>query len=201
MLQLHMLRVAAVAQQICTHFQRPVDDKAVVAASLLHDMGNILKFDLERFPEFLQPKGLAYWQQVKQDCAKKYGPDEHQATLQIARELGVSERVLELIDAVGFNKAEQNWASTDSGIKICAYADMRVSPFGVVSLEERLRDLEDRYSAKHTSQADAQRRAYFGSKLREIETQIFSHCSLFPHQITDSTVNDTIEALKRFEIQ
>jgi len=63
----HQLRVAGVAQTIVQACQERLDEDSIVTACLLHDMGNILKFDLTRFPEFLQPEGLDYWQQVQLD--------------------------------------------------------------------------------------------------------------------------------------
>ena len=51
-LQEHQLRVASVAKTICDHLLVPVHTDHVVSVCLLHDMGNILKFDLQKFPQF-----------------------------------------------------------------------------------------------------------------------------------------------------
>ena len=59
-LQLHMYRVSAVAWTICDNFDEELDKIKIVAADLLHDMGNIIKFDLKLFPEFLEPEGYDY---------------------------------------------------------------------------------------------------------------------------------------------
>ncbi len=50
-LQLHMYRVAAVAKMICDHFQKPINKQEVIITCLLHDIGNIIKFDLFDFPQ------------------------------------------------------------------------------------------------------------------------------------------------------
>ncbi|USN54769.1 MAG: HD domain-containing protein [Candidatus Peribacteria bacterium] len=50
-LQEHMLRVAAVAEQICLHSSQEIDHATIVTAALLHDMGNIIKFNLDKLPE------------------------------------------------------------------------------------------------------------------------------------------------------
>src|SRR5436305_1624080 len=96
-LQLHQLRVAAVAKKISDNLVTQVDKAAVVEACLLHDMGNIIKFNLSKspqFPSFLEPEGLKYWQAVKDDYLQKYQTeDEHQATLAIAKEIGASAKV------------------------------------------------------------------------------------------------------------
>ena len=146
-LAMHQLRVAAVAQQICAHIKESVNADLVIAACLLHDMGNILKFDLSQFPEFLQPEGAEYWQKVKDDYAQKYQTtDDHAATLAIVQEIGAPKRVGELVGIVGFVYGSANAETSDYDRKICAYADMRVGPHGILSLEERLMESAKRYS-------------------------------------------------------
>src|SRR3989344_4139901 len=139
-LQLHQLRVASVAKLICGSFTKPVNEKEVVLACLFHDMGNILKFDLTVFPEFVEPEGLKYWQKVQEEYRAKYGSDQHEASLKIARGLGLSDAVLLCIDSVAFSKAERTFAEGSWEQKICEYADTRVSPSGVLSLRDRLEE-------------------------------------------------------------
>jgi hypothetical protein len=189
-LQQHMFRVAGVAELICQHISQQVDREEVITACLLHDMGNIIKFDLTYFPEFIQPQGLEYWQAVKDQFVAKYGQNPHHATIAIARELHASDRVVELIDAVAFNIAKQNWESSDFSRKICAYADMRVAPSGVVSLTERLEDGRKRY------EKPGQKNTFsyaMGAFLKKIEGQLFVACDLEPEDITSSSVESLIK--------
>lgn len=87
-LMMHQVRVAGVAAYISDHIQGvSIDHDDIVTACLLHDMGNILKFDLHRFPAFLEPKGFVYWQQVQDDYRRMYGNDEHEATVKIVKEV------------------------------------------------------------------------------------------------------------------
>src|SRR3989344_1397907 len=106
-LQEHQLRVAAVALTICDNFNSEIDKDSVIKAALLHDMGNIIKFDLSKFPEFLEPEGIEYWKRVKEEFRKKYGEDEHNATYEIAKEIGVNKFAFEIIQGYGFSKYEQ----------------------------------------------------------------------------------------------
>ncbi len=184
-LQQHMFRVTGVAEIICDHLNVKVEKENTLLACLLHDMGNIIKFDLSYFPEFLEPKGLAYWQKVKDEFVANYGKLPHNATLAIAREISISERVCELIDAIGFHLAKQNWQSEDFSRKVCAYADMRVAPFGVTSLQERLDDGRKRYTAK----GDKQTFSYvMGAFLKKIERQLFEKMDIQPEEITEEMV-------------
>ena len=84
-LQLHQLRMAAVAKLTFCNCKKLVNERDVILACLFHDMGNILKFDLTKFPEFTQPEGIEYWESVKDEYRKKYGTDQHVATEAVAR--------------------------------------------------------------------------------------------------------------------
>src|SRR3989338_7998938 len=106
-LQMHQLRVAAVGKLICEHFNKPVNKKDVVLACLFHDMGNILKFELAMFPEFTEPEGVDYWESVKDKYRKKYGDDEHSATQEIMREIGLPKGIIDLMEGIGFSKVSE----------------------------------------------------------------------------------------------
>src|SRR3974390_1594724 len=88
-LQEHQLRVAAVGTLIARHMTEPVDADGITRVCLIHDMGNLLKFDLGQTPEWLEPEGAGYWKTRQAEMSARYGHDEHAATKKIARELGV----------------------------------------------------------------------------------------------------------------
>ena len=82
----HQLTVAAVAEELLNHLSFPpkadpppaeiLDRHDVVAACLLHDMGNIVKFDLTKTPDlhpglFLKPKDRIFWESVKQEFIER----------------------------------------------------------------------------------------------------------------------------------
>src|SRR4051812_37550310 len=108
----HQLRVAAVADMICEHFQGEIERRDIVAASLLHDMGNIVKFNFDQTVEYQIAPGeitrLDYWKQVKQKVIDKYGPGSHNVTRKIVEEVPVGNRVRELVESVGFTQGIVN---------------------------------------------------------------------------------------------
>lgn len=196
-LQLHMFRVAGVADVLSEHITMPVEKEYIISACLLHDMGNILKFDLHVFPEFLEPEGFEYWAQVQKQYKKKYGTDENKATLAIAREIGVNERTCELIESIGFIKAPQNCKNNDFSAKICMYADIRVKPNGVTSMKDRLSDGKKRYEVHKSEKSNA----FFdemAAHIAQIEGQIFSHIEFTPTYITEKSISPAIEKLQNF---
>lgn len=195
-LQQHMFRVAAVAEVIGRELHKAdlpagalpfteQDLQDVLDGLLLHDLGNMAKFKLEYFPEFVAPEGLAYWQAEQERFWAKYGKNAHQATLQMIDELNVSPRVKELVDAVSFNKAKKNLDSPDYARKLCAYADMRVGPHGVISLNARFDDGQKRYQPD----GKVDRFSYaMAACLRKIEQQLFAPLTFRPEDVTDGAV-------------
>jgi hypothetical protein len=200
-LQEHQLRVAAVADAILDNLSLILERREIIAACLLHDMGNILKFDLTKSHIYLNKDiDIAFWQKVKDQYMEKYGPDEHIASMAIAKELGVSGRIMELINAVGFEVSVDDAYGADFGKKICEYADDRVDPFGVVGLEQRFWDLHKRYAHKHPEPENQKKREKFENSLRQIERQIFEHCKIKPEDITEAGIAERKERLKGFGI-
>jgi hypothetical protein len=178
-LQVHMLTVAGVARLIVENMDVAVLDENIVQACLLHDMGNIIKFNMNLFPEKFEPLGVEYWKGVREEFIKKYGNDEHVATERIAREIGVNDVTFGLIKAIGFSNAVKNLQSNDLNRMICGYADMRVSPQGVVEFE-----------LNKGKQKDADIFTEMVEALQEMERVIFAKCRIGPEDISDVEVND-----------
>jgi hypothetical protein len=199
----HQFRVAGVACAIMEAFDAATTvtsfyKNEVIAACLLHDMGNILKFDLASLPEFLEPEGLAYWEGVKAKYAAKYGTDEHVATLAIAEEIGVSARIKEYIEAVGFSNALKTAQSGSLEKMICCYADQRVAPHGVVSLAERMEEASLRYAGRAHRITDAAFAAQQFAALVEMEKRIFAHTAIVSDAITEAACEKYFASLEDF---
>jgi len=179
----HMFRVAAVGEMIVDNVDFDIDKDEIIASLLLHDIGNIIKFSLPYFPEFLEPEGLHYWKKIQKDMKEKFGIDEHNAHVLISKELGMSDRIVELVDSVGFSNMCLHAESNDWGKKLCNYADLRVGPFSTLTIDERLKDGRKRYNIKTGNERwDLVECADY------LEKQIFEHCSINPEDITDEAI-------------
>lgn len=198
-LQNHMLRVAAVAAMICDNFDEPLNKDEIVTACLLHDMGNIIKSKFEFMPESLEPEGIQYWQKVKDEYIKKYGSDEYKAHEKIMLELYLPQKIIDLVRNIDSLPLKNIKDGTDFAIKIIKYADMRVSPYGVVSCEERTDEVKKRYKFKTKAEEDEQDRLLVCGK--EIEKQIFAKCKIKPEDINDETIAPIVLELKNFVIK
>lgn len=154
-LQQHMLKVAGIAKLIADSWgDNTIDSKILIDACLTHDMGNLLKFDLINKVNFLgeEAKNVEYWRKVKEEMAKKYGNDEHNATAIICKEIGLSAEAFWIVENWGFGNFEKVLKSDNWGYKIAVYSDHRIGPFGVVSLIDRFSEQRKRYELqKHNS--------------------------------------------------
>jgi hypothetical protein len=198
-LQMHQLRVAAVAFQICESLNVKVDIESILKSCLLHDMGNIIKFDLGYFPEWNKPDGQDYWQKIKDEYISKYGNDEHKATVKIAKDMGLNPYVIELIDSVDPTAIELTRENLNFDKKICIYADNRVTPYEIVSIEERSREAKKRYE-NHPYAFNENSHAIFNENMIEIEKQIFENSKIKSVDINNESITPYIEKLKSFTI-
>lgn len=200
-LQHHMLRVAAVAFIICDNFDEPLPKEDILMACLFHDMGNIIKSDLTYFPEFNEPEGVEYWQNIKDEYIDKYGKNEHHATLQIMKELDLPTNVVDVVSKVDFYLACNNLNDNNFVYNIVNYADWRVDPYGIVSYEERMEEGNRRYKNMKGYSLEGKKLQKLLACGKEIEKQIFSKCKIKPEDINDEMVKPIISSLKDFVIK
>ena len=206
-LQLHQLRVAAVGKFICDNAREPVTTRDVILACLFHDMGNIIKSDLNYFPDFCAPEGVTYWEEVKKQYLEKYGTDHHVANAAIAQEIGLPESAYRLITDIGFSKIDKILLDTSDEQKICEYADLRVGPHGVLPMVERLDEGRQRYLLRKSvdeegtevRKPDEHYRALVRSA-KELERKIFESVTSKPTDITDAAIEPLVEELQNYSV-
>lgn len=155
-LQEHMLFVNRVAVFISRHWTGPkIDWTTIQKSALLHDLGNIVKFNFDIFPEFLglEKTKIEYWKSEQLRIVKKYGNDDHVATQKMLGEIGVDKKIVDTILNKSFGNSVRVSAGSDWAQKILLYCDLRVLPLGICTLEERLEDIKKRFP-KYTSRSD-----------------------------------------------
>ncbi len=200
-LQLHQLRVAAVAKLICDNFKQPIEKRDVILACLFHDMGNIVKSDLTLYPDLLEPEGQAYWENAKREFIQKYGLSAHAASVAIAREISLPESVVSIVDHIGFSEIENTGQGSSYEQKIAQYADCRVSTRGIVSVKERFEEAVGRYVKRYKTLEEATAAyALYTTWGHEIERRIFSETPLVPEDISDASAAPIIEELWEYPL-
>lgn len=194
-LQMHMLRVAACSNLIIDYWNGPeIDKKSIIRVCLLHDMGNIVKItpDQTNDKEFLQ---------YRQQWIDKYGEDDHRINDIIAKQEGITEKEIHIMDEKILKNNEKTANNDSFEIKICAYCDQRITPTGVASIKERLEELKKRHQQKGKGSMVNEKAANsLIQSATEIEKQIMEYCKLKPEDINDDNIKSYIEKLKYWEI-
>jgi len=198
-LQEHMLRVAAVASLICDNCTEKLNKEDIITACLLHDIGNIVQFQLSYFPEFNKPQGIEYWQGIQNEYIRKYGENKDKATLQIVQNMGVSDKIIILIKQINFSLLSNQSISDDMNSKVACYSDLRVDPNGVVSFQEHIGEGEKRYQSRKGDFPDEKRQILIEC-CQDIEDDIFAKCKIKATDITNEAILPIIEELKNFVI-
>ncbi len=184
-----MKRTAAVGELIVDAWRgsgRPSADD-VVAALLLHDLGNIVKFNFSGGDlwEGFSREEILGWRSVRDDVAAAYSSsDDHVVTNAMVRDIGAPAKVGFLVENMLLEKMPQILSSGDVALKVLAYSDQRVSPGGVVRIGERFMDLRRRYRGRQPGRfgAEDERMAL------ELEAQIMRMTDLTPGQLDDAAV-------------
>lgn len=202
-LQRHMLSVAAVGSFIVDHWkdQSVLNKTAITQALLLHDTGNIIKFDFSR-PQLMgeEAKNIAHWKQVQTEFREKYQNDEHVATEQIAHEVNLNVQAFELLNAVGSAKLQSAVKTGDWNKKVVCYSDFRVDPSGIVSVNTRFDDIIARYKGRTHELGNIESTEKRRTRCLELESQILPHLTVNLNNLTDSDIASYLKTLSDFEI-
>jgi hypothetical protein len=187
-----MIEVAAVASHLADNVKKvEINKKHIVEWALLHDMGNLVKFK-----DFISPHmklGEDYWRKVQKKLIEKYGSDAHQATIEIIKEMNLinHQPILHLIKSSDFRAISQNGYSSIE-TRICDYADMCVSPHGIVGFDKRMEDLIKRYRLDKGDSSTKTR--------RENELEIDKSVKVDLKKINKIDYSDLIKELSSYDI-
>lgn len=197
-IQDHQLKVASVASLIMDSQKSNFDNDLIITTCLLHDMGNIIKSDFDIFPEFLEPEGRSYWENVKKDFIEKYGQNEDKATQQIVKELKVDNRISKMLENFKFKDEPKN--ILEKHVNLCIYSDLRVGPHGIITSKDRIDDAEKRYIDRGIEGVD---KDYF-KRMHKIwpkrEKEILENSNINPEDINEKAIRDIITRLSGYSL-
>lgn len=199
-LQRHMLAVAGVAKQLSDNCKVNTNSNALVAASLIHDLGNIVKmqFDEKHAKSLLDDKDfgkIAFYREKQKEFIEKYGEDDEEANIKIASEIGAPKDVAALLEChatvaqKGLSTINENFEA-----QLLFYSDLRVSPNGVVPLKERLNEYAKRHSFDKDPIKTAQSKEFVKAAI-EMEEEIFKKMKIKPEEITPISTKKCLTGL------
>jgi hypothetical protein len=145
-LQQHMLRTGVLADRIVSGWHgKPIVGNDVVIACLLHDLGKVGVFRLDRpQPVDRDPDEIGRLKQLKDELNARFGTEEHAITMGLCHEAALPEKVIRIINAIDWDDVATLTAANDYEVLIAVYCDMRTGPNGIMSVRARLDDLLQR---------------------------------------------------------
>jgi len=199
-LKRHMLMVGGVAEILCDNSKVKINKEEIIAAALIHDLGNVIKMHFEKdytWRHLLDKKDLGkldYYKEKQEEFRKKYGESAELANQKIAKELKAPKKV------VGLLKPRVIKVKNGKGIvaksfekQLLLYSDLRVAPKGVVPLRTRLEEYAKRYAFSEDPEKTAHSNIYINTATK-MEKNIFRKIKIKPEEITQKTVNNIIAA-------
>lgn len=192
-LQRHMLLVAQIAGSLISNWTQDFDNKDdLLLACLLHDLGNLIKSDLDKYPDFLgvPMTEIPTWKAKQRLMIDKYGSDEHKATKKMLEELHCKSEIISLILDKTFANAISIRDGDNWSLKLLLYCDMRVGPHGLLPLEQRVIELMTK-SKKYTRREDLLTAIIeIEQKLKDKTKTILSEITSKSFTIVDKTLLD-----------
>lgn len=185
-LRTHMVRVAQFVDVLHNYWAGPaVDRQRLVTCALVHDLGNIVRF-VRWFDEDAPER--EHWERVKASAIARYGIDDHEVTRQMLESIKADPQIIKTVLAKSSHNAPLIAAGNDWPLKLLLYADFRITPQGVGSLEHRLQEIAER-SDKH------RKMMFLIEASRSIEQQIQALCTHDIRAIREADFMITRDAL------
>lgn len=197
-LQEHMFRVAGVVEFVLNNWDGEIlDNNRLVKIALIHDLGNIVKFTFDNPERFGMKNSEAdFWKSKQKEVIIKYGSDDHEVTEEILKEIGFDEDSAEVISSKSFAHSIETSLSKDWYIKILLYADLRVLPLNIGTLQERFNDIKDRMP-QYNKRKDLED---LFEACRKIESEIQDNLKVYVDQINDKNIKINKEKYLQMEI-
>jgi hypothetical protein len=72
--------------------------------------------------------------------------------IKMCQELGLSEPILQIIDGLEWDEADKALQEKNWPVALAIYADMRIGPFGIIPMKDRIENLHARIPIKNYDQ-------------------------------------------------
>jgi hypothetical protein len=192
----HQLRVGGIVRIITADWSDQDMARECVTTALVHDLGNIVKFDLVNHNAALLGKldNAHYWRAIQKDQRERYGSDAHTATCAMLQDAGLSlyhdyiQEECHLFDTID---TLSDYSTFSHPATLTLYADSRVTTERVATLEERIVDLETRYGKRRNDRVWAHR----------LEEYVQGMSTVLVSQIVESDVAALFDELLSYNIQ
>lgn len=208
-LQQHMLWVAGVGKLALDHWQaEEISKKHVLEALLVHDLGNLIKFELNK-PESMRmmqtydetTTSVEKWKQIQQQMVERYGSNADLANELIAQELGLHQETQILLMRHSFERLIEILDQDHWEEKLVFWSDLRIMPQGLASTQDRVQDLRDRYYYRDTKWANPQIYNQWLQASLTLEKQLNQRTSIDLHKITQQDLKSIVVKLTDYQLE
>ncbi|OGK09435.1 hypothetical protein A2767_05310 [Candidatus Roizmanbacteria bacterium RIFCSPHIGHO2_01_FULL_35_10] len=191
-LQEHMLRVAALAEVLLENWTKGnIDKSEIIKACLFHDIAKPITFDpVKQLQYGMSYKDIERLKQLQERLKTKYGIVEHDVSVAICKEIGLSEAAVNIVSLSEWANIPRLLEENNLNSLVEIYCDMRIGPKGILSLKARLLDLERRVPSKNHE-------IYF-SNGNLLEEKIKNNVQIDVNSITDQQINSSFQDLLDF---
>lgn len=201
-LQRHLFLVSAVGKYIVDHWQGPkINREQVVKTLLVHDLGNLVKYDFSSQAQLLDSSlDPLYWSEVQEELIRRYGSKDIKATTSMLEELGIDRKTRQYVTRMNASRLQDVYQE-ELELQICEYADMRIAPQGVTSLEKRLKDVKNRYQVKGSTWANDElfnKNLEFGKK---IEKRLAKHTQQDLSRLSEQDLEESLVKLSQYQLK
>jgi hypothetical protein len=193
-LQEHMLRVGALSKIITDNWTgKNINGQAIINACLLHDIAKPITFDITKQAGYGMPKeDIDKLKSVQEIVIQRYGNIEHKATVGMAKDIGMKNDALRLLENLEWEYIPRLLSNNDIESVLPIYCDMRIGPKGILLLNDRFNDLK------------ARKVTYFNANSIKdgnmLEENVKDCVSLNLDSITDAQLNILFPELLKLEI-
>lgn len=202
-LAMHMLWVTSIGALTIENWSGPVIDRdRVISALLLHDIGNLIKFELSSS----QAKKLYSKQELKKLVVFQkqmigfYGDNADIANILILQELQVNKQIIQLLENHSFDYLPTLLDSENWNEKIVFYADLRVAPWGIVSVAQRVKNLRERYCHRNPDWNNNSLYKKWLNWSTQLEDQLNQQTKIDLESIPQNRIEEKVLALSDYKI-
>lgn len=204
-LQQHMLRVGAFTISILNSIRKSnisINEQSCISTALLHDLWNIVKFDMSLYPQLFEPKWLAYWTKRKNETLETYWFPADMATLAMIDSLNLQPWTKQLVNTFlhnHFHNALHDWLPLE--VLIIHFADMNIWKEGYLHRRQRCKKLWKRHMRN---------KWYSQSKANKVVQELMTACSTVEKKLLSywrdakhrdkQLIEDQAELLRSFKI-
>lgn len=189
-----MLDVSAICSIITNHWTgNPINKKSIIETCLFHDIAKPVTFDPKKQSAFAssqeEVKSILYlisW------LKKTYGTEEHHVLRNILTEIGLNKTTVELSELIDWKNIPTLFKEKNDEALTVIYSDMRVSPKGLVSEEERIIELSKRTDVKNID--------FLTIQAKKLEQYIDSCSSISVNDISQDEIARESKRLERLVI-